>query len=124
MAGIFWSFFGEDEEDSANMVSENIESCSMGDRGVGSKRDEPLESSLVLVVVAVDMVVTVLVGEAWELYALAFEGGGAETGFRWISADARVSVREEVSMGRSEVSRPSRGLLVSPPIVPALFSYC
>ncbi len=86
----------------------------MGEREVDavldSKRDDDLESSLVLAV-AVVMVGTVLVGDGREDMVELLE-----TGLRWMSAEEREPVRD-VSLGKNEVNSPRRGLCLPGPIV-------
>ncbi len=91
----------------------------MGERAVDavldSKRDDDLESSLVLAV-AVVMVGTVLVGDGREDMVELLE-----MALRWMSAEEREPVKD-VSLGKNEVSSPRRGLCLAAPIVSACFS--
>ena len=91
----------------------------MGERAVDavldSKRDDDLESSLVLAV-AVVMVGTVLVGDGREDMVELLD-----TALRWMSAEEREAARD-VSLGKNEVNSPRRGLCLADPIVSAGFS--
>jgi hypothetical protein len=101
------------------MASRRGDICSMGERQVDpvtdSKREDDLESSLVLAVPEVT-VVAVVVGDGWEGVELP------GTGLRWISEDDDdLESARDVSLGKNEVNNPKRGLGFSNPIASTPF---
>jgi hypothetical protein len=97
------------------MASRRGDICSMGERQVDpvtdSKREDDLESSLVLAVPEV-VVVAVLVGDGWDA-VVELPG----TGLRWISeVDDDLESARDVSLGKKEVNNPKRGRSFSSPI--------